>query len=484
MKKSTPQILPSFENIQLVTKDINYNQIYESEKATKTAWLIVEDDLLWEFVEDLGEEDNNSNFYELLNLYDFYVAYNVKFPMNLTSVMLASKSQFFQVDLKDFYELLNAVMKAPFDKQYYIFIKNNTNSANELSKLKLQIIQQFIYLRMYLPVIIADSFDEAKIIFENILNSSETNSMRNIGIFGTKKAGKSTLINALINDDYAIISRKLPTPNKIIYLEATDSDIISLKYENTNAHFSGIKFLQKYLIQKFEEADNNYKSLEEMQIFIPNFPEYLRNCRLIDTPASNFALNSEYINIIKNVISEINCVIFVMNYSTHLTDDEIRLFDEVYKKFNEKQSKLPILITINQIDEIYASEEVKSYERLEDYIQKRLVSLGYDNFLVLGISALQAVYCRQLDQLLMVGTFGEKCRDCIQKSLNNSPSLSEKLQRLKDRYRKTEKLTAISFVNNIILDFKDFHGIKINDINKLQETHRIEYLKHLIQYLA
>ena len=484
MKNSMPQILPSFKSVQLVTAEIKYDQIYESEKTAKTAWLIAEDSLLWEFIENLGEEDSNSASDEPLNLYDFYTAYNIKIPTDLTSVALANESQVLKADLKNFHELLNALIKAPADKQYFIFIKNNVNSVNELMRLKFCIIQQFIYLRMYLPVIIANSFDEAKLAFENILNQSETKSVRDIGILGTKKAGKSTLINALVNDEYAISSRKLPTPNKIIYSEATNDDIISLKYKNTNTHFSDVKYLQKYLIKEFEAADNDYKALEEMQIFIPNFPEYLKNFRLIDTPASNFALNGENINIIKKIIPEVNFIIFVMNYSTHLTDDEISLFDEVYKTFNEKKSKHPILIAINHIDEIYASEEVKSYERLEDYIQKRLTSLGYDNFLVLGVSALQAVYCRQTAHLLMTGTFWEKCRSFIQKLFKTTPSLNEELQGLKDRYRKTDNLTGISFIINTILDFKDFHGITINDIKKLQETHRIEYLKHLIHYLS
>lgn len=483
MKKSIPQILPSFKNVQLLTNDVTYNQIYESSKTTKSAWLISENDSMWEFIENLGKADIESDSDEPLNLYEFYVAYNVKFPTNVTTITLSNKSQVLKSDLKDFHELLDSVIKTSNSKQQYIFIKNNVNYANELNRLKLRIMQQFIYLRMYLPVIIADSLDEAKTYFENGLNQTETKILRDIAILGTKKAGKSTLINALVNDEYAVSSRKLLTPNKIVYSAATNTNDILLRYKNANTHFPDVKSLQTYLIQEFETANKDYKALEEMQIFIPSFPKYLQGFRLIDTPASNFALNEEHIKTIKKVISETDCVIFVMNYSTHLTDDEVSLFDEVYKKFNEKQSKQPILIAINHVDEIFASEEVKSYERLEDYIQNRLSSLGYSNFLVLSLSALQAVYCNQIAKMIMSHTFWEKLKNFIQNLLKKNPSLKEQLQRLKNKYRKTDHLTGISFIMNIILDFKDFHGIIINDINELQETHRIGYLKHLINYM-
>ncbi len=101
-----------------------------------------------------------------------------------------------------------------------------------------------------------------------------------VGIFGTKKAGKSALINALLGNEYAISSLMLPTPNKVTYSAA-----------NT-------------------------------------------------------------------------------------------------------------LIALNRVDEIFDSEESKSYKRVADYIYYRLTALGYENFLVIGVSAIQSVYFDEITRLI------------------------------------------------------------------------------------
>ena len=204
-----------------------------------------------------------------------------------------------------------------------------------------------------------------------------------------------------------------------------------------------------------------------MQIAIPKFPKSLSKFRLIDTPGPNFAGAKDHAKITMDTLDKVNGVIFVMNYSQHLTSDEICLFDDIYKTFNNDKVQKTILIAINRIDEMYASEDIKSYERIASYIHYRLMELGYENVLVLSVSAIQAVYTEKIRQLL---TF-----EC--------GTLIERLKKLKKKYRDTDSGTFISFVDKSITELEDFHGVEIDNVHELKKISRIDYLCHLIQWL-
>ena len=127
------------------------------------------------------------------------------------------------------------------------------------------------------------------------------------------------------------------------------------------------------------------------------------------------------------------------------------------------------MIAVNRVDEIFDSEESKSYVRVEDYIHYRLTALGYEKFLVVGVSAIQAVYCDIVAKLL-----AQDSADV---------PLEEQLDKLSIKLRGTDKVAVVIFVRNILSDFKYFHGMKIDDIKDLQKINRTDYLKCLIQNL-
>ncbi len=47
--------------------------------------------------------------------------------------------------------------------------------------------------------------------------------------------------------------------------------------------------------------------------------------------------------------------------------------------------------------------------------------------------------------------------------------------------RGTDKIAVVVFVNNILTDFEDFHGITIKNVRDLQKINRVNYLKCLLQ---
>ena len=450
------QILPPFKYVKLVTNRDCYKEIYQSEQQSHSAWLLDETELIWEFIEELAEADDESSHDKPLNLYDFYIAYNLKFS---SDVSLLNQSKVLQSGLKDFSELLNAVIHAG---------NSELNVLVTSAELKLKIIQQFVYLRIFLPVIV-DGQAPSKISGD-------------IGIFGTKKAGKSALINALLGNEYAISSPMLPTPNKVTYSAANkDAKEISLTYKNSAQTFHTVNDLQKFLTEENSLANKNSKTLDEMTIALPDFPAFLNGARLIDTPGSNFAAGKGHADIIRKTLAEVPNAVFVMNYSQYLTQDELKLFDKIYKQFNNAKVKRPILIALNRVDEIFDSEESKSYERVADYIHYRLTALGYENFLVIGVSAIQAVYFDEITRLIEPpATFFERLINFFKKFFVKPLELNEQLKKLKTDLRGTDKIAIVVFVNNILTDFEDFHGITINHVRDLQKINRVNYLKCLL----
>ena len=484
------KILPQFKDVKLAGGRDNYEQIYQAEQQSHSAWLLDESELIWEFIEQLAEDDDKSSHDEPLNLYDFYIAYNLKFPSG--SVSLRNEEKILQ-PAQNFSELLNAVIRAGDD---------DLNVIVSSAQLKIKILQQFIYLRIFLPVIVD--------------NQTPSNAAGDVGIFGTKKAGKSALINALLGNEYAVSSPILPTPNKVTYT-AADKKInkISLTYKNSTHTFSNVDALQKFLTEENSLANKNSSTLDEMTIALPDFPNFLNGAQIIDTPASNFAAGKEHADIARKTLAEVPYAVFVMNYSQYLTQDELNWFDEIYKHFNNAKIHRPILIALNRVDEIFDSEESKSYERVADYIHYRLTALGYENFLVVSVSAIQAVYFDSVTRLIKSKSRNKilskslEIIEAIEYRLNSSPltnllphlsareiierielaldgfftkpvPLDEQLQKLKSDPHGTENISGVMFVNNILTDFEDFHGITINNVRDLQKINRVNYLKCLL----
>ena len=451
------RILPPFKSVKLVTNRDSYEQIYQAEQTAHNAWLLDESELLWEFIEQLAEADEKSSYDKPLNLYDFYVAYNLKFLRG--SVSLLRNGNILRAELKNFAELLDAVIQAG-NGDFVV----NVNSA----ELKLKILQQFIYLRIYLPL--------------TVNNQTQIQATSDIGIFGTKKAGKSTLINALLGNDYAVSSPVLPTPNKVIYCAAQDSKKISLTYRNAALIFDSVDDLQKFLQEEISVANKNSSTLDNMLIALPKFPTFLSGARLIDTPSSNFAADKGHAEITQKTLAEVSNAVFVMNYSQYLTQDELNLFDKVYKHFDNQKSQKPILIAINRVDEIFDSEESKSYVRVEDYIHYRLTALGYENFLVVGVSALQTVYFNTITRLISSESSNlfERLINFFKGFFVKPIPFDEQLKKLKNDFHGTNKIPVIVFVSNILSDFEDFHGMNIDTVQELQKINRVNYLKCLI----
>ena len=449
------QILPQFSKIQLLqSEDVNLNF------QPNCAYLLSEDISIAKFIEKIGKKYEKSN--EVLNLYNFYTAYNIKFPTTPATVSLINQKNSLAIGISSFEELLEKIFANATDKlPLAVFLSIEARTMEEMLKIKRSILQQFIFLRMYVPIIVSENFQSAVKILDEILNASHDDKT-DITFIGTKKSGKSSLINAVLGAEYTPSSSELPTPNKVSYLWSGFTDnSLRVESEGNKKIFTNAEEVNGYLASEFRQANKNSSALKPMKIYIPNFPEDLHDFTITDTPGPNFAASKEHTEVTENTLKDIQHCVFIMNYSAHLTDDEIALFDKVYKVLNNKRRHQTIIVAVNRIDEMYAADVIKSYERFADYILRRLNALGYENIVVVSISAITSVYTEKIRQLL---------------SDEDKNSLDKQLKNLRREYKGTDKSTAISFVEKSLETLSDFHGIKIETLDQLKQTSRVNYL--------
>ena len=449
------QILPQFSKIKLLqSEDVDL------EFQPSCAYLLSENISIAKFIEKIGKKSEKSN--EILNLYDFYTAYNIKFPTAPATVSLMNQKRLVAIGINSLEELLKKIFENSSDNlPLAVFLSIEARTMEEMLKIKRDILQQFIFLRMYIPIIISENFRAAVKNFDEILNATH-DEKTDITFIGTKKSGKSSLINAVLGAEYTPSSSELPTPNKVSYSWSGFGDnSLRVECEGRKKIFHTADEVNGYLANEFRQANKNSSALKPMKIYIPNFPEDLRDFTITDTPGPNFAVSKEHTAVTENTLTDIKHCVFIMNYSAHLTDDEIALFDKVYRVLNNKRRHQTIIVAVNRIDEMYAADVIKSYERFADYILRRLNALGYENIVVVSISAITSVYIEKIRQLI---------------SDADKNSLDRQLKNLRREYKGTDKATAVSFVEKSLETLSDFHGVEIENLNQLKKTSRVDYL--------
>ena len=473
MKKTSPQILPAFTDSyalspEMLASSSLYDDIYGCQAmnttlsgVSKYAWLIDENMPLSDFIDGLGQADTKSGNHTPLNLYDFYAAQNITFSAG--AVSLINEMCIEHEDINDLAGLVNAFARSRVKYlQHAVLIYAQQVPDGEVYALRRRILQQCVYLRIYMPVIIAKGYAEADRKFQAVLYHERV--PRSISVFGTKKSGKSTLINAMLGGEYLPYSSELPTPCKVVCSEGGKGENIRLDYGGDTYTFAQAGELREFLGSEFSEANKDSSVLEDMRICLPAFPGRLRNISIIDTPGSNFAGASGHHDAAFEAMSEAEGGIFVLNYSAHLSNDEAELLGKFFRKFSPPDEHMPVLIALNRIDEMYAAKVVKSYERAADYIASRLEALGWKNFVIVPVSALTGIYAKKLN-----GTVGVSAR-----------KLSKRLEKIND----WENESAALFLSEKLREQKRFYGIEIRSMLKLAEVSRVKYFVHLMTELC
>lgn len=413
---------------------------------------------LYEAIEQLNNMMDSrikKNYSHKIDMNSISIAYEVDFPPEM--VMLADENKIINSNISKLSELLRFLRFNRYGKLAYKYTVLVNDKENQYRDLITNVLQQLFYLKLLIQVLPQSHYGKSKercISKQNVQQVSAN--MIKFTLIGTKKAGKSMLINCLLGDEYSVTSLELPTPNQITYSMNQESKDISLEYDKQIIKFPNVAKLKEFMKREFQKANRAAVSLPTMHIKIAAFPEEMENFEVIDTPGPNFAAAYEHAQITYDSIEHADACIFVINYSSHLTHDEVELFDRVYQYFAKQDRLSSIIIAINQLDERYASEVDKASNRIIDYIKNKLNALGYENILVVGISAL--LYFN----LIKAEKIAEK----------NKLTLSRNsLQHLKQQYRRNPSImSCLTFIDYSLENLEDFHGIKKPSVDMLYDA--------------
>ncbi len=314
----------------------------------------------------------------------------------------------------------------------------------------------------------------------------------NVAVMATKKAGKSVIVNSFLDEQYAPTSLELPTPNNCIYKRSKDNTIRIL-YGNNNLKFKRPEDVYDYLYSEFKKAQNDKASgytLEDMEIHYPSKGNGIGDFTLIDTPGSNYVAAKRFDsseNIHKKLaykwIDKSDVILFLINYSNYLTEDEEEFLRNIKKQFEEQKKFYSLIIVVNKLDEMYISEiENKSVARFLDYIRNKLYELGYNNFIVLGTSA--RTYYDVINTIKIDKELSLTIPDYqpIEKLKNNE--LRARLKILKSRFVGQAEMSSLSFVDEQLERFECFHGIQNYNLEILREKSGIPKLRNYTSYVG
>ncbi|HIC87633.1 MAG TPA: hypothetical protein EYP03_05470, partial [Aquificae bacterium] len=360
--------------------------------------------------------------------------------------------------LHEFYELLQNLI--------YLFLDIDIKTAEEA--LILNRIEKFEKYKEHLEKLVktiydnisSKNFGELKFIQTIFLNNlqkilkilkSLKENMPVLSVMATKKAGKSILINCILGDEYVPTSLELPTPNVVKFIPWQNDFIKLIIHSKTGPqeyHFKTPQELKEFLRKLYENAKEKRISLPDMSVYYKSKSNF--NFILVDTPGPNYAATSHKILTYK-WIEKSDSIIFLIDYSKHLTDDEISFLKHIYSSFKSRKKLFSLIFAINKIDLIYEEEENKSIQRVIDFIRNRLKSLGFSENLTFAISA------RQYLEALKLKKFMEENKiDDIYLALKEYKKVSK------------ESVKYLKGILSIYEDYFDMENVDIDTILGLQ----------------
>lgn len=488
------------ENINTTVRTIehNPNYFYLLEAGWKTN--------LWEVVEKLGKISDDENILTRMR-----IAYDLKFDLQ-TELKTGDDISIAGTEVKSFVDLLELL---DFDENlnlncadYHVIIDDDdiefSEGDDEASRAVAALFQQTVFLNIvgldiqkkseikkslmkdrfranYADLreeildnkafietrlsndtnLSAESVERAKKIltaFNAMLAEFDKARARPIRIaaMGTKKAGKSVIINSLIKRDYAPTSLTIPTPNTIKYVPAPPDSRLKLEYDGDIYTFDSAESLKKFIGDEFSKAmteTGEGSGLPNMTIYYPC--DDLNGYEVWDTPGPNVAFTDEHAKNAEECIEAVDVCIFVMNYSNHLTNDEINFLQKIHQIFKEKNKFYSLFITVNRIDERYNDQQEKSVDRIIDYIRQRLAALPtpYKNITIFGTSALQNFYLDDLVGLVKADR-AQDSEDVDELPIVDTGAINP----LRNRHRNA--LTQIKFIKGALDNLDFFHSIE------------------------
>lgn len=463
------------------------------------------------------EKDENGNDINVANMTGIKFAYELVFKVRTFLIDDTANHRFEAKSLSDILERLEYGENGCLIKSYQIILDDETATeefSEGIPKLLSDLFQQIIFLNLELDIKLQseikfhkikqkfrDKYEELKAeierqqkkaediskeqlsadgkarierITENLakipalMKKAQSRPIR-IAAMGTKKAGKSVIINGFLGEEYAPTSSELPTPNVVTYIPA-QRDEISLEYKGEIKNFPNPAAIREYIKKEYEWAQQHTgegAALEDMIIRYPS--KGMNNYEVMDTPGPNFSgAGEEHRKIAHKCIEKADICIFIMNYSSHLTNDEINFLKDIYAYFARENKFYSLFIAVNRIDERYPAQVEKSVNRIVDYIKYRLAELGYKNISLFGTSALQYFYlqkARVLAKQFGLDRFDETGIKTLKRNHN-------------------QYMDILKFIQDSLGNMEDFHNVAAPDDKTLEAMSGMPCLINYAKYIG
>lgn len=509
----------------LTAEDLSEKKISETaatiEQNLNKVYLLDSDNRLYKVIDRLSKV-----FRKKSKLTETHIAYNLSFELK-TVLKTGNELSADGVEVKTFADLIERIFDENLSlkrEDYHVIIDDENLTDKELANQAVaKLFQQTIFLNIGLDIqkkseikmaIMKDRFRENYSALRNqiaeqknllttainraplnksglmrvkeILAALEKTDIRldeakkrplRIAAMGTKKAGKSVVINDILRRDFAPTSSELATPNTVKYIPSKSDSKLVLDYADKKHTFATAQALKKFIGDEFEKAKDKTgkgSALPDMTIYYPC--DDLNGYEVWDTPGPNYAgAGDEHRKNAEACIREVDVCIFVMDYAKYLTDDEEKFLKDIRSAFQKNDKFYSLFITVNKIDQIYISEVQKSVNRVLDYIGSKLDNLGYKNIVTFGTSALQSFY---LDKVIELA----KADGTTQPPFVNEGIV--KILRKKHSDDEDTIKSAISFIKDMIDKLYDFHAVEEATEKEIEAFSGMPQLRRYTKYIG
>lgn len=472
------------------------------ELQEEIVFILNENIALFKFIENLSINGVNLSKLKIVNEINF----------NFKALLKDKYNGDIIAEVKSLSETLEHINKNEIDK-YKLILLTNENDRIIIS----DIIQQFIYLDLPIDVMLEKDENERnavkafkeyynkikmslkvarkgifnapineqlqvgkdkfiKIIneIERILFEAEKRELT-IAVMATKKSGKSVIVNSFLGNEYAPTSFELATPNCIIY-KSNNANNIVLNYKDEVKEFENVDLIRNYVEGIYKKNELNTKSeelVEDMYIQYKNENQTLNNFTIIDTPGPNLA-GSNHREIAYKWIETADVIVFIIDYSKYLTDDEESYLRDIKSFFDKYDKSHSLIVVVNKIDLMYASGEKNSIVRFLDFLKFKLKELGYKGVIVFAVSALQYFSAVKVPKL----------KGCEHLYEDSSDNLITELRKCKSNYIGKKEMSVIRTLEDYIRDLEDYQGIEDVNLERIMEKSGMPRLMNYTKYIA
>lgn len=313
-----------------------------------------------------------------------------------------------------------------------------------------------------------------------------------ISVAGTKKAGKSVIVNSMIEQELAPTSREKVTPNNCVYIRREDQ--YSLQSEGGGfigfgAGREGASRLHDELTREFDKAQKSEGiTIPDMNIGYMLDKTGITSYVITDTPGPDRAGHKGAVDIARKAIENADMAIYAIDYEKHLTDSEYEYLKWIVDEFTNKGKYYSLIFDVNKMDTRYQDEGQKSVPRSLDFIRQELIKIDsrFKSCILFGTSAQTYFNALAAPQIPGCEALGNE---------HAEKPFSELLEELFDQFDQFEESdiferndsdpkTILNFLSEITRRLRLFHGVEAQSLEDLKDFSGMKSLLSYVDYVA